>query len=169
MGYFDDLFESEFLFDSEYKQRKDIDRLQSEIRQAPDPMLVVGPLMDRVDRLELLCKSLTELIISKGVATREELSVVTQQLDLADGVEDGKISARVRKSAPRCSSCGRFINPRRSSCVYCHAVVEQDAPQVPPPERAVVCGGCGKQVPESGTFYTASGLRCDACFEDVLP
>ena len=38
--------------------------------------------MKRLDRLELLCKALTELVLSKGLATREELSVVTQQLDL---------------------------------------------------------------------------------------
>jgi len=168
VGYFDDLFSSDFLFDNEYKQRKDIERIKAQVDAAPDPMRIVEPLAQRVDRLELLCKSLTELIVTKGLATREELSVVTQQLDLADGVEDGKISSRVRKTAPRCASCGRFVNPRRDTCVYCHAAVQQDSPEEPP-ERTVLCGGCGKDVPESGTFYTASGLRCDTCFEDVLP
>lgn len=168
MGYFDDLFESEFLFDTEYKQRQDIERIRSQVENAPDPVRIVEPLMQRIDRLELLCKALTELVVSKGIATREELSVVTQQLDLADGVEDGKISARVRKQAPRCASCGRFVNPRREHCVYCHAVVLQN-PTEKPPERTVLCGGCGQEVPESHTFYTADGLRCDTCFEDVLP
>ena len=168
MGYFDDLFKPEFLFDNEYSQRKDIERLEQQVLEMPDASRMVEPLLQRVDRLELLCKALTELVVSKGIATREELSVVTQQLDLADGVEDGKISARVRKSAPRCSSCGRFVNPRREHCVYCHADVSTTA-QAPPPERTVVCGGCGKEVPESGSFYTGAGLRCDTCFEDVLP
>ncbi len=168
MGYFDDLFSSEFLFDNEYKQRQDIERIKAEVMAAPDPVQLVEPLMQRVDRLELLCKSLTELIVSKGLASREELSVVTQQLDLADGVEDGKIGSRVRKTAPRCASCGRFVNPRRSKCVYCHAAVLQD-PSEKPPERTIVCGGCGNEVAESGSFYTADGLRCDSCFEDVLP
>lgn len=168
MGYFDDLFTSEFLFDTEYKQRADIQQIKAELDAAPDPMVVVGPLAQRVDRLELLCKALTEIVVSKGLASREELSVVTQQLDLADGVEDGKISARVRKSAPRCPSCGRFVNPRRDTCVYCHASIAQEVPEKPP-ERTVSCGGCGKEVLESGTFYTANGLRCDTCFEDVLP
>ncbi|MCR9163740.1 MAG: hypothetical protein ACE37F_16535 [Nannocystaceae bacterium] len=168
MGYFDDLFSADFLFDSEYKQRADIQQLKADLEAAPDPSVVLGPLAARVDRLELLCKALTELIMSKGLATRDELSVVSQQLDLADGVEDGKISARVRKAAPRCPSCGRFVNPRRDNCVYCHATVAQGLPDRPP-ERTVSCGGCGKDVPESGSFYTASGLRCDACFEQVLP
>ena len=157
------------MFDSEFDQRKDIEQLKEQMLHTPDPSRMIQPLVERIDRLELLCKSLTELIVSKGVATREELSVVTQQLDLADGVEDGKISSRVRKRAPRCSSCGRFINPRRSHCVYCHAEVVAAAADSPPPERMTSCGGCGKQVPESGTFYTANGLRCDACFEQVLP
>ncbi len=168
MGYFDDLFKSEFLFDNEYSQRKDIERIKEQMLDAPDPSQAIEPLLQRVDRLELLCKSLTELIVSKGLASREELSVVTQQLDLADGVEDGKIGSRVLKNAPRCASCGRFVNPRRSSCVYCHAAVEQAGAQLPP-ERMVACSGCGKQVPESASFYTGSGLRCDACFEEVLP
>ncbi len=139
-----------------------------QLEHAPDHMVTVGPLLERVDRLELLCKSLTELIVSKGLASREELSVVTQQLDLADGVEDGKIGSRVLKNGPRCTNCGRFVNPRRSSCVYCHAAVEQQSAQAPP-ERLVSCGGCGKEVAESASFYTGAGLRCDACFEEVLP
>ncbi len=168
MGYFDDLFESEFLFDNEHKQREDIERIKQQMHDAPDLSRLMGPLAQRVDRLELLCKSLTEIIVSKGLATREELSVVTQQLDLADGVEDGKIGARVRKDAPRCSSCGRFVNPKRAHCVYCNAAVEQGASQTPP-ERTAVCGGCGKTVAESSTYYTGKGLRCEVCFEDVLP
>ncbi|MEM6289742.1 MAG: hypothetical protein AAGA54_00710 [Myxococcota bacterium] len=169
MSYFDDLFKPEFMFDSEFDQRRDIEQLKQQMLHSPDPNRMIQPLVDRIDRLELLCKSLTELVISKGLATREELSVVTQQLDLADGVEDGKIGSRVRKQAPRCTSCGRFINPRRSHCVYCHAEVVVAAADAPPPERMASCGGCGKQVPESATFYTGNGLRCDACFEKVLP
>jgi len=167
VGYFDDLFSPEFLFDTEHKQREDIERIKEQMLDAPDPSEAIGPLVQRVDRLELLCKSLTELIVSKGLASREELSVVTQQLDLADGVEDGKIGSRVLKNGPRCSNCGRFVNPRRSSCVYCHAAVEQQSAQAPP-ERLVACGGCGKEVAESASFYTGAGLRCDACFEEVL-
>ncbi len=164
MGYFDDLFKSEFLFDSEYQQRSDIEGLKRTILEAPDVARLMAPLVDRVDRLELLCKALTELVISKGVASREELSVVTQQLDLADGVEDGKISSRVRKKAPRCASCGRFINPRRDHCVYCHAIVDRGV-QAPPPPRTATCGACRKEVPESSTFYTEAGLRCEVCYD----
>lgn len=164
MGYFDDLFKPEFLFDTEHQQRADIERLQRSIEATPDIGVMVRPLADRVDRLELLCKSLTELIISKGLATREELSVVTQQLDLADGVEDGKISSRVRKQAPRCGHCGRFINPRRDQCVYCHEAVVRDEAG-PPPVRLVKCGACQKDVAESDTFYTGGGLRCGSCYD----
>lgn len=168
MGYFDDLFSPEFLFDNEHKQREDIQRIQQQLMDGPDLSVTIAPLVQRLDRLELLCKSLTELIVSKGLASREELSVVTQQLDLADGVEDGKIGSRVLKNGPRCTNCGRFVNPRRSSCVYCHAAVEQEGAKAPP-ERLVACGGCNKEVPESASFYTGNGLRCNACFEEVLP
>lgn len=167
MGYFDDLFKSEFLFDSEYQQRSDIENLKQQVINTPDPSRMIRPLADRVDRLELLCKSLTELVISKGLATREELSVVTQQLDLADGVEDGKISSRTRKKAPRCNACGRFINPRRDHCVYCNAAVGAAATPTTnvAPERLATCGQCQKEVPERQTYYTDRGLRCDGCYD----
>lgn len=166
MGYFDDLFSPAHLFDSEYKQRSDIESLKQQALNAPDPSRMIRPLVERIDRLELLCKSLTELVVSKGIVSREELSVVTQQLDLADGVEDGKISARTRKKAPRCTNCARFINPRRDHCVYCNAPVStsNDLKRVAP-ERLATCGQCQKEVPERDTYYTDNGLRCDNCYD----
>lgn len=166
MGFFDDMFTSEFLFDSEYKQRSDIEQLKQAALSAPDPSRLIRPLQQRVDRLELLCKALTELIISKGVATAEELSVVAQQLDLEDGREDGKISARARKKGPRCTNCDRFVNPKREHCVYCNAAIESEAKSEPAAARMVHCGGCNREVPEPETFYTGGGLRCSACFNE---
>jgi len=166
MGYFDDMFKSGFMFDSEYRQRADIEHLKQAIADsAPDLRRVVMPLIERVDRLELTCKVLTELIVSKGVATPEELSIVAQQLDLEDGVEDGKLSSSVRDDAPRCTECGRFVNPRRKHCVYCHALVTHGGAAPPPPVRMATCGDCLKEVPEADTFYTGNGLRCSVCYD----
>ncbi len=164
MGFFDDMFSSEFLFDSEYNQRADIRQLQQDIANAPDPMRMIAPLQHRIDRLELLCKALTELIISKGIASQQELSVVAQQLDLEDGREDGKISSRAREEAPRCHDCGRYVNPKREHCVYCNAAINQETAAAKPPARLVSCGGCNREVAESDTFYTERGLRCGPCF-----
>ncbi|MBL4683219.1 MAG: hypothetical protein JKY37_01405 [Nannocystaceae bacterium] len=166
MSIFDHLLDPAHLWDSEHKQRRDIQDLRRELDAAPDLSRLLTPLAARVDQLELLCKALTELLVSKGVASPEELSVLAQQLDLADGVEDGKVSARVRDNAPRCPRCQRFANPRRQHCVYCEAelgtAVQTSAAPAP---RTVSCGGCGQQVPESQTYYSGSGLRCERCYD----
>lgn len=164
MGFFDDMFSSEFLFDNEYRQRSDIEQLKQAFVNAPDPMRLIAPLQQRVDRLELLCKSLTELIISKGIASQAELSVVAQQLDLEDGREDGKIGSQVRANAPLCVHCGRYVNPKRDHCVYCNTAIAKEQAEVKPPPRLVNCGGCNGEVAESDTFYTEGGLRCAPCF-----
>jgi hypothetical protein len=55
-------------------------------------------LVDRVNQLEddlsrtlLLLQALTETCIAKGVLTREELAAMAEQVDLSDGVADGKL------------------------------------------------------------------------------
>jgi len=55
-------------------------------------------LVDRVNQLEddlsrtlLLLQALTEACIAKGVLTREELAAMAEQVDLSDGVADGKL------------------------------------------------------------------------------
>lgn len=164
MSVFDNLFDKDFLFDSEYKQRRDIKGLQDELDRATDPRPMLQ-LQKRLDSLELLCKALAELVVSKGVATVEELSVITQQLDLADGVEDGKVSPRARQGAPRCSACNRYLNPRRTHCVYCNAQASATDANQKAPERTATCGKCGNHVPESQTFYTGDGLRCTNCYD----
>ncbi len=173
MSAFDSLFDSAHWFDSDYKQRNDIQALRRAVDNAPDVSQVVtqatAPLRERIDRLELLAKVLTELLVTKGVATEAELSVIAQQLDLADGVEDGKVSGAVRTDAPRCPACQRFANPRREHCVYCHAELSGldgvKAPVAAKVVREVVCGGCGKTVKESATYYTGLGLRCETCYD----
>lgn len=55
-------------------------------------------LVDRVTQLEddlsrtlLLLQALTETCIAKGMLTREELATMAEQVDLSDGVADGKL------------------------------------------------------------------------------
>ena len=55
-------------------------------------------LADRVNQLEddlgralLFIQALTETCIAKGVLTREELAAMAEQVDLSDGVADGKV------------------------------------------------------------------------------
>jgi hypothetical protein len=91
--------------------------------------------------------------------------VLVQQIDLADGVEDGA-TRPAKKDAPLCASCGKFINPRRPACIYCGAEIPKQAPpeKKEPPVQLVACGGCGRAVNARHTVYTEKGLRCDECY-----
>lgn len=152
------------LFDNDNKQRNDIDLLRADLDSLPKVWAHIETMNSRVDRLELLCETLMEVIVVKGLANEAELSVLMQQIDLEDGVEDGARHDQVRGSAPRCRQCDKFINPARSNCVYCDALIEGPAIKRRPPPKLVGCGGCGQSVAESSTFFTAQGLRCEVCF-----
>jgi len=119
----------------------------------------------RVDRLELVCETLLELVLLRKVVNREELEVLMAQVDLRDGVEDGGLNHdRPRSVAPSCTACERPINPKRAACVYCGAKIVADAVAPKRAVRLVACGKCGEQVDPRTTNFTEDGLRCDACF-----
>ncbi|MBS3734466.1 MAG: hypothetical protein KGY99_06015 [Phycisphaerae bacterium] len=72
-------------------------------------------LEERLDKLMLVNMALWDLIKDKTGLTDEELAAKVEQLDLADGEADGKVS----RELTRCGRCGRAISPRHSRCMYC--------------------------------------------------
>jgi hypothetical protein len=168
MSLFDELFDPKYVWDTDRRQRRDIESLRRDMQHAPDWRPMIQAQAERIDRLELLLKGLLELVVSKSLLTRAELSVVMQQLDLADGVEDGRISSVVRETSPRCRQCQRFLNPQRSACVYCGTPMDAAMPPTATasaPRPDVTCVGCGTTVPENETYYSGTGLVCESCFD----
>jgi len=161
MSTFDDFFAS---ISYEYRQHRDIERLKQEVSGVDDLMAYVHGLRERVDQLELLNKALLELVVAKGVIDHDELSVMLQQIDLLDGIEDGKISPQVHARAPACGSCGRYINPKRPACVYCGTAIASASGPAPRPTRTVSCSACGSTVAESDSYYSSRGVVCQPCF-----
>ena len=77
----------------------------------------------QVERLNLVVIALCELITKSGVFSRETLQATVNEIDLRDGVKDGRIHV-----APRtCPQCQRPCHPRRTHCLYCGEVLEQDS------------------------------------------
>lgn len=163
MAFLDELFSR---VDIDYRQHRELEQLRVELADArldAAPRRALGALLQRVERLELINRALVELIVAKGLVTADELSVMTQQVDLLDGVEDGRISAEVHARAPTCGACGRYVNPARAACVYCgEAVAEAVKPRRP--ARAVTCAMCAASVPERSTYFTSRGVICEPCF-----
>lgn len=165
MSILDDIFNPAFFFDSEYLQRRDIQLLAAQISDTPSHSQVQA-VAARVDQLELLCSALVELLVAKGVTTSAELRVLMQQVDLSDGVEDGRVSKNAREQSPRCACCQRFLNPAREACVYCGTPMAQAVPQppAPKPRPEVTCTECRRTVPESDTYFSGRGLLCSSCY-----
>ncbi len=161
----------DYLFDSEYKQRDDIDALQGQLQTSDEWIAALKRQLQaaqqRVDRLELVLEALVQLLEAKESLGREELEIMVQRVDLADGVEDGRIGPDKTAVAPKCPLCGRSINPKRGACVYCgQEVTAQDlelmgeqAPQV----RYTRCVRCYQKVPQSETHFSPDGMVCAAC------
>ncbi len=181
MGFFEDQFNPDFWFDSEYKQRRDLrelaaSSLDAELRHKAQAARV-SALEARCDQLQLLCNALVSVIETKQLATREELEVLVQQLDLLDGREDGRMSGEAWAEAPRCAHCNHYVNPQREVCLYCgRSLALQGAlvggpyrggapVEAAPPPRTATCSGCGAVVPQAETYFDGDGaLRCQGCY-----
>ena len=69
----------------------------------------------RMDKLVLVCRSLWELVRDNTSLTEDDLMNKVLELDLRDGVADGKMQQGVQK----CVHCGRTLSPRHARCLYC--------------------------------------------------
>jgi len=69
------------------------------------------------DRLSMVCQALWTLLRDKTELTEEDLIARVHDVDLTDGVLDGK----VRRVASECTACGRVVAARHLLCLYCGA------------------------------------------------
>lgn len=72
-------------------------------------------LRDEVERLALLNQALWELVQTRLKLTDADLEKKAQEVDLRDGMPDGKMS----KHPLRCPKCGRVSNSKHKKCLYC--------------------------------------------------
>ena len=78
---------------------------------------------DRVDRLVLVVQAMWALLEETGLS-EEDLLAKIRELDLADGVEDGK-STRLPVT---CSSCGSASPAGRTTCQLCGEPIGEPDP-----------------------------------------
>jgi hypothetical protein len=114
-----DLFSQYFM----QQQINDIGRDMQEVaHEANASAREVSELRGAVDRLTLACQALWALLGERiGMADSELLEKI-REIDLSDGVLDG----RVRK-AKSCPNCGRQNGGRRIRCLYCAQSLSETA------------------------------------------
>ena len=72
-------------------------------------------LQQDIERLKLLNQALWELIRDRTDLTDALLAEKAQEVDLRDGVADG----RMTQMRLKCPSCGRVSSSRHWRCLYC--------------------------------------------------
>lgn len=77
--------------------------------------LEVRELQRQIERLCLLNQAMWELLRERAKLTDADLERMAQEVDLRDGVPDGRITA----VAVRCPTCKRVNNTRHKRCIYC--------------------------------------------------
>lgn len=89
---------------------------QAAKQTANQAQTTAGDLRDRLDRLALVCMAMWELMKASGL-TEEQLQQKVKEIDLADGIADGRVS-RTPEIA-HCSKCGHVMSRRHVRCIYC--------------------------------------------------
>lgn len=69
----------------------------------------------RHETMALTCQAMWELLAERLDVTEAELLQRIEEVDLRDGVRDGKMSSGVQT----CPECDRPVNARRQQCLYC--------------------------------------------------
>ena len=94
-------------------------------RKATDFQERVRFLEDRLDRMLLQNMAMWSLLRDTMGLTDQDLINRVQQIDLQDGVADGKVT---RTGATTCPRCQRAFSPRHQRCLYCG---HEAAPKTP--------------------------------------
>ncbi|NOX96535.1 MAG: hypothetical protein GXO98_00425 [Nitrospirae bacterium] len=77
----------------------------------------------QVERLLMITEALWEMVKEQHEYTDEELATRVQNIDLRDGVLDGKVAAKSKVDT--CASCKRKLSRRHTICIYCGAPVKR--------------------------------------------
>lgn len=75
----------------------------------------IRELEHQIGRLQLMNQALWELLRERLHLTDTELEAKANEVDLRDGIQDGKIS----DTALQCPSCGRVSSSKHWKCLYC--------------------------------------------------
>lgn len=82
---------------------------------ADSAQIRIDRLEQKVDALSLACMAMWEFLAREQGLTIVELERKIEEIDLRDGIRDGKLNPY----ATKCKACGHRLNPKRSDCFYC--------------------------------------------------
>jgi ribosomal protein S27AE len=70
---------------------------------------------ERLDKLVLVNMAMWSLVQERTGVSEEDLANRVQEIDLQDGVADGKVTRNLRQ----CPNCHRTMSRRHNKCLFC--------------------------------------------------
>lgn len=80
----------------------------------------IARLESKIDNLALICEALVQILVERGGVTEREITEKITEIDLRDGLADGKFSG----NPTRCPTCDRVAHTRQRTCMYCGTVID---------------------------------------------
>jgi hypothetical protein len=126
----------DYMFDNHWIQRADIENLKSSSARMQETASQmrrrvlndgerIQELEGQVAHLTLINEALLRLLEKKGVVARDEFRALLVDVDLEDGVHDGKLAPPRRNEAPkpaslcRCKFCKAENDVSNTFCSHC--------------------------------------------------
>ncbi len=120
----------DYMFDTEWSQRSDIQALKQRNSSLATRVALnraseaaqeerITELEQEVGELALLSKTLMRILLENGVCTGREIEDMMHQVDLEDGVADGRVTKNAASDPGKCPECDRTIQEGRKRCLYC--------------------------------------------------
>jgi hypothetical protein len=109
----------DFLWDLHQQRRiNDVQGAASDARSsAHDAQREARDLRTALEQMTLANRAMWELVRDRLNLSDEELVNRMQEIDLRDGVRDGRITPSAESG--RCTHCNRKLSPRHERCIYC--------------------------------------------------
>ncbi len=121
-----------YMFDSEWNQRSDINDLEERAHELEYRVLSGGQkaknletevthLRRDVSRMLLLLETFQRVLADKGICSQDDFVRRMRAIDAEDGVEDGQMSPgrNSEKDVRYCDACQHFNSARLHACQYC--------------------------------------------------